>query len=139
MSDINKVILIGRLAQDPVLRNTVNGTAVVDFTLAVNRNYTAAGEKKKEVSFIRCTAWSKTAEAVAKYTAKGHRVGVDGHLKQQSWKDKDGGQRTFLEVVVENCQFLQTNREKGEQSMGEEVQGKSFEDAKPLSDDEIPF
>ncbi len=143
--DINKVILIGRLVRDPELRHTPNGTAVTDFTVASNRTYTLGGEKKEEVSFIKCTAWSKAAEIIAQYCKKGQRIGVEGRLKQHSWDDQQTGQkRSSIEVVIDNFQFLspkgsETGDYSGETSTEPVYSEPENGYQKPFSDDEIPF
>jgi len=105
-SDLNKVMIIGRMVRDPEVRYLPSGTPVADFTIATNRTYVVNGEKKEEVSFIKCTAWSKAGEIIAQYCKKGQRIGLDGRLKQNSWDDKNGQKRSTIEVVVDNFQFL---------------------------------
>ena len=65
---LNRVIEIGRITKDPVLRKTPNGTSVVSFTLAVNRNIKKEGQP--EADFINCVAWNKTADFMAQYVKK---------------------------------------------------------------------
>ena len=69
---MNKVVLIGRLTKDPELRYTQGGTAVANFTLAVNRRF-ANQSGEREADFINCVAWQKTAEFVANYFKKASR------------------------------------------------------------------
>lgn len=107
MSDINKVIMVGRLAKQPELRYTQQGTPVATFTLATSKTFTVNGEKKETVAFVRCTAWSKKGEAICQYVKKGHRLGIEGRISQSSWEDSQGNKRSALEVIVENFQFLQ--------------------------------
>ncbi len=143
--DINKVILIGRLVRDPELRHIPSGTAVTDFTIASNRTFSIGGEKKEEVSFIKCTAWSKAAEIIAQYCKKGQRIGVEGRLKQHSWDDQQTGQkRSSIEVVIENFQFLSPKGAGAEEYSVETPQAPEYSEPdngyqKPFSDDEIPF
>ncbi len=139
--DINKVILIGRFVRDPELRHTPNGTAVTDFTMAVNRTYTISGEKKEEVSFIKCTAWSKAAEVIVQYCKKGQRIGVEGRLKQHSWDDQSGNKRSSIEVIVENFQFLSPKMANESEFVdsGNDISDSDNIHNKPFSDDEIPF
>lgn len=108
MASFNKVILIGNLTRDPELRYTPKGTANVRIGLAVNRKYKDAnGQLQEEVSFIDADAWSQQAETIAQYMRKGNPMLVEGRLKQDSWDDKQTGQkRTALRVVIENFQFL---------------------------------
>lgn len=108
MPNLNKVMLMGNLTRDPELKYTPKGTAIADFALAVNRRYTAEnGEKREEVTFIDCEAWSKTAELIGEYFKKGRPIFVEGRLKLDTWDDKQTGQkRSRMRVVVETFEFL---------------------------------
>ncbi len=107
-ASFNKVILVGNLTRDPELRYTPKGTAIARLGLAVNRRYKdASGQTQEETTFIDADAWSQQAETIAQYMRKGGSMLVEGRLKQDSWEDKQTGQkRTVLRVVVENFQFL---------------------------------
>lgn len=101
---MNKVILIGRLTKDPDLRYTQSGTAVANFTLAVNRRYSPNGEQ--EADFINCVAWQKAAEFVADYFHKGKQMALEGRLQVRSYEGDDGKRRWVTEVVVEQMEFV---------------------------------
>ena len=112
-ANMNKVFLMGNLTRDPELRYVPSGTAVANFTLAVNRPYKdAAGEKKEEVSFIRVVVWGKMAEVCGEYLAKGRPVLVEGRLKSRTWEAQDGQKRSALDVVAMNVQFLGSRQDK---------------------------
>ena len=106
---LNKIILMGRLTRDPELRRTQAGTAVVSFSLAVDRDYKdQSGEK--ETDFIDIVAWRNTAEVVSKYFTKGRMAVVEGRLQIRDWTDKDGGKRRSAEVIAENVYFGDSKR-----------------------------
>jgi len=103
MSSFNKVILMGNLTRDPELRTLPSGAEVCEFTLAVNEKY----KGKEEVSFIDCAAWNKVAETVSNYKKKGDSIIVEGKLKQESWVDKQSGQkRSKLKITVMSVTFV---------------------------------
>jgi len=108
MADLNKVMMIGRLTRDPVLRYTPNNQAVCDFGLAAGRKFkTASGEEREETVFVDCSVWAKGGEIFHQYMKKGKQVFIEGRLKLDQWDDKTTGQkRSKLTVVVENFQFL---------------------------------
>lgn len=107
MATLNKVYLIGNLTRDPELRVTPKGTAICQFGLAINRTYKDDSGSHEEVTFVDCEAWTKTAELIQKYCAKGAPVFVEGRLRLDQWEDKQTGQkRSRIKVVVENVQFL---------------------------------
>ena len=102
---MNIVMLRGNLARDPELRNVNTGgkqTSVVNFTVAVSREYTkASGDKDKITSFINCEAWDSGAEMIAESFKKGDLVMVEGSLRNDSW-EKDGVKHSSLKVRVNN-------------------------------------
>jgi single-strand DNA-binding protein len=108
MANFNKVILAGNLTRDPELRYTPKGSAVVKFTLAINRTWkNEAGENKEEVSFVDVEAWGRQAEVIAQYMRKGRPFLVDGRLKQDTWEDKNTHQKqSKLKVVLEGFSFI---------------------------------
>ncbi len=116
----NKVMISGNITKDIELRYTPQGTAVCDFSIAINRKYKSGEELKEEVSFIGVTAWSKTAELINKYCSKGSNIFIEGRLTQESWEDKEGKKNSKTKVVAENIQFVNTKKK-------EEPQGKSPE------------
>jgi single-strand DNA-binding protein len=98
---LNRVILIGRLTRDPELRYTTNGTAVAQFTLAVNRKF-----NKDETDFIDVVAWRGLAENCANYLNKGSLAAVEGRLQISSYENKEGQKRKVTEVVADDIRFL---------------------------------
>ncbi len=134
MSSLNKVFLLGNLTRDPELRQTANGTSVCNFSIAVNEGF---GDKKK-TSFFNIQSWQKTAEACAKYLAKGRPVLVEGRLQNRSY-EKDGQKRTVTEIVAENVQFLAASRpEPAGQDDGTCSEGDCFND-NGGGDGAVPF
>lgn len=102
---MNITLLKGNLARDPDLRSVNTGgkqTSVVNFTIAVSREYTkASGEKDKITSFINCEAWDSGAETIAESLKKGDLVLVEGSLRNDNW-EKDGVKHSSLKVRVNN-------------------------------------
>ncbi|MEK7414617.1 MAG: single-stranded DNA-binding protein, partial [Planctomycetota bacterium] len=82
MANINRVLLAGNLTRDPQVRFLANEQAVVNFGIAVNRNFKGAdGSKKEEVTFVDVEAWGRTAELVGQYLTKGRPCFIEGRLK----------------------------------------------------------
>lgn len=102
MSNLNKVFLMGRLTRDPEVRYTTKGAPVGVFGMATNREWkTENGEKKEEVCYINITVWGKGALFAEKYLKKGDLVFVEGHLKLESWTNKQGEKKSSLKVEAE--------------------------------------
>lgn len=108
MANHNHLTLIGRITADLNLVYTPKGSAVLNFSLAINRAYTTeGGEKKESTTFVDVTAWGRVAEVVAEYSGKGETLFVEGRLEQETWDDKESGKsRSKLIVVAENVQLL---------------------------------
>lgn len=101
---INRVVLVGRLTKDPMLRKTQNGTSVASFTLACNRR--VAADQQPQADFINCVVWNKQADNLAHYQRKGSLVGVEGRIQTRSYDEN--GRRVFVtEVFCESIQYLE--------------------------------
>jgi len=106
-ASLNRVFLIGNLTRDPELRYIPSGTAVTDFGLAVNQNWTGKdGQKHEDVVFVDVTLWARQAELASEYLTKGSPVFIEGRLQFDQWQDKEGQKRSKLRVVGERMQFL---------------------------------
>jgi len=104
---LNKIMLIGNLGRDPDLQVTSDGTPYTRFSLAVNRTYKAqTGEKKEETEWFQIVAWRQLAENCERYLHKGSKVYVEGRLTQRKNTDKNGIERTAVEVNATDVQFL---------------------------------
>jgi single-strand DNA-binding protein len=109
MASYNRVILMGNLTRDPVVRYTPKGMAVSEIGLAVNRTWfdKQSNSRKEEVTFVDVTLWGREAEVAGEYLAKGRPVLIEGRLQLDSWDDKESGQkRSKLRVVCEHMQML---------------------------------
>jgi len=131
---LNKVILIGRLTQDPELRYTPNGTPVTSFTLAVDRQFTNR-QGERETDFINIVVWQKLAENCANHLGKGRLVAVDGRLQIRSFDDSQGIRRRVAEVVANDVRFLDWPKDDRESS----AEGEKFGSEISFNEEEIPF
>jgi single-strand DNA-binding protein len=102
---LNKVILIGRVANDPELKYTPSGVAVATFRVAVNRPFSNA-QGEREADFIDVVAWRQAAEFAANFLSKGRLVAVEGRLQIRSYQAQDGSRRRTSEVVIDNLKAL---------------------------------
>ena len=102
---INRVVLVGRMTKDPVLRKTASGASVVSFTVACDRRIKTEGQPTAD--FINTVAWNKTADIVAQYTHKGSLIGVEGRIQTRSYDDQSGKRVYVTEVVADSVQFLE--------------------------------
>lgn len=125
MANVNKVILIGRLGQNPELKSTPSGKAVCNFTVATAFKPSRGGEEV--TTWHRVVAWEKQAEAIKEYMKKGSQIYIEGRIDNRSY-DKDGTKQYISEVIVTLFQFLDRKPD-----------NKPAEDSKPAKDDDLPF
>jgi single-strand DNA-binding protein len=135
---MNKIILVGRLAQDPEVRYTQSGKAVASFNLAVNRY-----GQKDTADFIPIVAWEKLAEVCGNNLAKGRRILVEGRLQIRSYETTDGQKRRVAEVVAQSIEFLDSKKDSGNNN-GNNSASNSNADVNSFGNDvfpeeEIPF
>ena len=107
MPNLNKVMLMGHLGQDPTLRHTGSGKAVCNFTLATNEKWKDKdGEKQERTEWHRIVLWDKQAEVAAQYLDKGSAVYIEGRVQTREWEDKEGAKKYTTEIVANDMQFL---------------------------------
>ena len=115
MANINRVVLVGNLTNDPELRHTPSGTAVCKLRLAVNtRQKDAQGNWGDKPNYFDVTVWGNQGESCAQYLSKGRPVGVDGRLDWREWEAQDGSKRQAVEIIADSVQFLGSRGEGGE-------------------------
>ena len=107
MTELNKILMIGRLTRDPELRYTPGGAAVAEFRLASNHTYrTRDNEKREEVCFVDVSLFGRSAETAKQYLAKGREVLVEGRLKFDTWEGQDGQKRSKHTILADRFQFI---------------------------------
>jgi single-strand DNA-binding protein len=107
MANLNKVMLIGRLGQDPEIRYTQSGSAVANVTIATNDYWTdKQGGKQERTEWHSLVLWGKLADLAQSYLKKGSQVYVEGRLQTRDWEDQQGQKHYKTEVVVTTMQFL---------------------------------
>ena len=138
MSDLNEVVISGRLTRDAELRHTPAGTAVTDIIVASNRIWSKDSDKQEEATFVDVTIWGKQAETLSPMLTKGRHVMVEGRLKLNSWETDEGVKRSKLTVVAESVNLTPSNpnpQRNAEQSAASPVAvGASSE-----TEDDTPF
>lgn len=102
---LNHVVIMGRMVRDPELRQLDNGTSVTSFSVAVDRNYVDKTTNERQADFLNVVAWRQTAEFVCKYFHQGDMIALEGSLQSRKYTDKDGNNRTAIEIVASNISF----------------------------------
>ena len=104
---LNKIMLIGNLGRDPELNVTGDGTPFARFSVAVSRTYKSnTGERREETEWFNIVAWRQLAETCNTYLHKGSKVYIEGRVTQRKYTDKNGVERTTVEVIASDVEFL---------------------------------
>jgi single-strand DNA-binding protein len=104
---MNKIMLIGNLGRDPEMSYTPNGTAVTKFSIAVSRvTKSPTGERQDETEWFNIVAWQKLAETCNAYLRKGNKVFIEGRLQTRKYTDRNGVERTAIEVIANDMEML---------------------------------
>ena len=140
MASLNKIMIIGNVGRDPELRMTSNGKPVTEFSVAVNRVYSGGdgGERKEETEWFKVICWQRLAETAQQIIQKGRLVYVEGRLQNRPWTDREGKERTSLEIIANNFQVLDSRRDR-EGGMGGEAPQPQKAEGEKFDPDEIPF
>ena len=102
---MNKVFLIGNLTRDPELSETQSGVSVCRFGIAVNRR-SGSPDGERKADFYNVTAWRGLGETVARYAKKGNKVAVIGNIELRTYEDREGIERTSVDVIAQDVEFL---------------------------------
>ena len=143
MTDINTVIVSGRLTKDAELKQSAGGKPYARFSLAVNKSRKDGNEWKDETSFLDAILWNYAEEACKKCLHKGERILLEGEIRQRKY-EKDGKQ--YSQIVLVADRVLAMNGKHGEGAPNSIAERKkAFENApyeskkSTIDDDKIPF
>ena len=141
---LNKVLLIGRLGQDPEIRHTKNGQAVASFSIATNESWRdKEGNQQERTDWHNCVAFGPTADKyIEPYVKKGTLVSIEGTLQTRSWDDKDGNKRYTTEVVANSFGGVQILGGGGDGPAKDRMNQEpavSEEDTTQVQEDDLPF
>lgn len=141
---VNRVMLLGRLTIDPVIRYTQNGKAVTNFTLATNEDWIDANKQKQErTEFHNIVIWGKLGELASVHLKKGKQFYIEGSLQTRSWEDKEGNKRYTTEIVGKKAEFVdgfektKTNKTDNVMDAAQEIFKVDVEQS--ITTDDIPF
>lgn len=129
--NLNKVILIGRLTNDPETRTIPSGQMVCSFGLATNRVWTNQETRQKEekTEFHNIVLWRRLAEIASQYLTKGSLVLIEGRIQTRSWEDQSGNKRYRTEIIGENIQL-------GPRTFSQNSQKQNYQNQKPFQTQE---
>ena len=108
MAGVNKVILIGRLGNNPEMRYMPSGEAVANLSIATSETWTdkTTGAKREKTEWHRVVAFRKLAEIIGQYCKKGDQIYIEGKLQTRKWTDKNGQDHYTTEIIADQMQML---------------------------------
>ena len=112
-SDINRVIIVGRLTRDAELKYTSGGMAIADISLACNRSRKQGDQWVEEANFFDVSLFGRRAESLVQYLGKGQQIAVEGQLRQDRW-EQDGMKRSKVSIVATDIQLLGSRSDRGQ-------------------------
>ena len=135
---MNNVSLLGRVVRDIELRYTGNGTAVANFTIAVDRRFKNANGEY-DADFIDIVVWRQSAEFVSKYFKKGSPIAVVGNIQTRNYENSEGRKVYVTEVVADNVGFVpRDNSQQQSQQQNQQTNNNPFANA-DFNSNENPF
>ena len=147
--NVNKVLIVGRLVDNPDMRTTPSGQPVCTLRVATNRYWTTNGERQEQTEYHSIVLWRRLAEIASQYLQKGSLVFVEGRLQTRSWEDSSGAKKYRTEIIAENIQLGPKGLDNKEQSRDSNTQPSKQENqpsspnktasAAPEAKEEIPI
>lgn len=111
---LNKVILIGNLTRNPVIRTLGGGSVVCNFGLATNATWRdSSGNIQERTEFHNLVAWNKLAEICAQILSTGMLVYIEGELRTRTWDDASGNRHYKTEIKIDDMKLLDDKGKKG--------------------------
>ncbi|MEE4176140.1 MAG: single-stranded DNA-binding protein [Bacteroides sp.] len=139
MAGVNKVILLGNLGKDPVVRSIEGGNKVANFSLATNRFFKGQdGNPVEETEWHNIVLWGRLAEIAEKYLNKGSKVYIEGRIRTRQYDDKEGNKRYITEIVGETMNMLGSRPDGSDNGPRHDNEPTSTGEV-PTVDDDLPF
>lgn len=114
---LNKVILIGRLGQEPTIRFMPNGEAVCNFSVATSESWKdQSGQRQERVEWHNVTMYRRLAEIAGQYLKKGSQVYLEGKIQSRKYEGKDGIERTAYNIIANEMKMLGGGGNDGQQA-----------------------
>lgn len=118
---MNYCSFIGRITADPEIRTSNSGKKFINFNIAVDRDYKNADGSRK-TDFISCIAWDPVASIITRFANKGDKIYISGRYEIDNYTDKDGNNKTFNRILVNQFEYLQGKPEAKAQPAKEPLQ-----------------
>lgn len=116
---VNKVILVGRVGNDPEIKYAGNGNAIANFSLATSEKWKDKdGQKQEKTEWHKIVAFGRQAEVIGEYIKKGSQLYIEGSIQTRSWDDNDGNKRYTTEITLKMMEMLGGKSDSGGDNSG---------------------
>ena len=142
MLSVNKVILLGRVGNDPEVKFMPSGNAVVNLSIATNRKFKNqdSGSYEDKTEWHRVVFFNKPAETIGQYVRKGQQLYVEGRLQTRKWQDKDGIEKYSTDIISDNSTFVGSKSDTTDNFAPQKNQeSNEFSNQDIIKDEDIPF
>ena len=142
MLSVNKVILLGRVGNDPEVKFMPSGNAVVNLSIATNRKFKNqdSGSYEDKTEWHRVVFFNKPAETIGQYVRKGQQLYVEGRLQTRKWQDKDGIEKYSTDIISDNFTFVGSKSDTTDNFTPQKNQeSNEFSNQDIIKDEDIPF
>ena len=139
---VNKVILLGRVGNDPEVKFMPSGNAVVNLSIATNRKFKNqdSGSYEDKTEWHRVVFFNKPAETIGQYVRKGQQLYVEGRLQTRKWQDKEGVEKYSTDIISDNFTFVGSKSDSVENFTPQKSQeNNDFSNQDIIKDEDIPF
>ena len=141
---VNKVILLGNLGQDPVVRTSQDGNKIVQLSIATSERWKDrnSGEQREKTEWHRVVFFGKLAEIAEQYLDKGSQLYIEGKLQTRKWQDKEGNDRYTTEILGNEMNMLggrQSSGDGGAYDQSQPASQSAPSQASQISEEDIPF
>ncbi len=138
---VNKVILLGRVGNDPEVKFMPSGNAVVNLSIATNRKFKNqdSGSYEDKTEWHRVVFFNKPAETIGQYVKKGQQLYVEGRLQTRKWQDKDGVEKYSTDIISDNFTFVGSKSDSTDTFSQNNQDNNGFTNQDIIKDEDIPF
>ena len=137
---VNKVILVGRLGNDPEMKSTQSGSAVANLSIATSESWTdKQGQRQERTEWHRVVFFNKPAETIGQYVKKGQQLYVEGRLQSRKWQDKDGIEKYSTDIISDNFTFVGSKSDSSDAFTPKTQDNNDFSNQDIIKDEDIPF
>ena len=138
---VNKVILLGRVGNDPEVKFMPSGNAVVNLSIATNRKFKNqdSGSYEDKTEWHRVVFFNKPAATIGQYVKKGQQLYVEGRLQTRKWQDKDGIEKYSTDIISDNFTFVGSKSDSSDAFAPKSQDNNDFSNQDIIKDEDIPF